>query len=52
MFSKQLLDNLLLERKYDEALRLALKLDQPKRTLDILQGEPVTAARWDTFSRK
>nr|CAH8858144.1 unnamed protein product [Trichobilharzia regenti] len=35
--TQQELDNLLHKRMYAEALHLAIKLDQPKRTLDIFQ---------------
>ncbi|CAL8091733.1 unnamed protein product [Calicophoron daubneyi] len=35
--NKQMLDNLVREKRYAEALRLAVKLDHPKRGLDILQ---------------
>ncbi|TGZ58634.1 hypothetical protein CRM22_009528 [Opisthorchis felineus] len=35
--TRQVLDNLIQQKQFAEALRLSVKLDQPKRTLDLLQ---------------
>ncbi|THD25049.1 Transducin beta protein 3, partial [Fasciola hepatica] len=35
--TKQAMDNLVQEKRFSEALHLAVKLDQPKRALDLLQ---------------
>ena len=55
IFREQEVSNLLLNKKYHDALKIALNLNQPYRTLTIIKGkwmsfiENIVLSKWDSL---